>query len=106
MGDYQTWLWTKRDDRLRLFTPEEDRRFARRAARRGRLLILSARLRRVRTAAVSFLRRPLGRLRRPRPIVWEEDYGGTCPCCPACHEPAYSWQACVFCGQRFKSVER
>lgn len=53
--------------------------------------------------ARGFLRRLLGGLRRPLPIQWEtETFGGRYPACPRCHEPAYNWGRCVFCGQRFR----
>lgn len=46
---------------------------------------------------------PFGRLRKPRPLIWNVDaYGeGLEPECPNCGEMPYSESVCYFCGQRF-----
>lgn len=52
---------------------------------------------------------PFGRLRKPLPIAWEDDYSlatdsivkNGAPVCPRCREHAYREDRCVFCGQRF-----
>lgn len=67
----------------------------------GRLLRRRARREQLLAALARWIRQPVNRMRKARPIVWEQDAGTTCPCCPRCHEPAYSTEKCVFCGQRF-----
>lgn len=47
--------------------------------------------------------KPIGRLLRPLPVKWQEEYydGVLYPHCPACGELAYEKDHCVFCGRRF-----
>ena len=47
--------------------------------------------------------KPIGRLLRPLPVNWHEDFadGISYPHCPACDELAYQKDHCVFCGRRF-----
>lgn len=55
------------------------------------------------------IRVPLGRLRKPVPLLWVDTYNGMedkiihngAPECPHCGEMPYSTKRCVFCGQRF-----
>lgn len=51
------------------------------------------------------IRVPLGGLRKPVPLGWQDGYGGKEPVCPHCGEMPYSYEQCVFCGQRFKTRE-
>lgn len=46
---------------------------------------------------------PFGRLRNPRPLIWnaDADAGYLEPECPNCGEVPYSESVCYFCGQRF-----
>ncbi len=37
----------------------------------------------------------------PRHIVWDRGEYGTFPECPACGEMPYSYERCIFCGQKF-----
>lgn len=56
-----------------------------------------------------YIRCPIGRLRKPVPLEWKDSYDGMCdkiipngePVCPHCGEMPYSYEQCVFCGQRF-----
>lgn len=38
----------------------------------------------------------------PVKIIWDDDYMGKAPKCPACGEFAYFTDRCFFCGQKFK----
>lgn len=59
------------------------------------------------------IRVPLGRLRKPVPLKWTTYFDGMAdriipegePVCPHCGEMPYSFERCVFCGQRFVPVE-
>jgi|GEM_PF-4398473 len=59
------------------------------------------------------VRAPLGRLRKPIPIAWEDalDSGGDIDptrkwsLCPRCGEMPYSTEWCLLCGQRFTKEE-
>lgn len=42
----------------------------------------------------------------PIPIGWKADSVGIMPVCPACGEIPYSFDRCIFCGQRFIKDER
>ncbi len=52
---------------------------------------------------------PIGGLRKPVPLEWEDSFDGMRdkiipngePICPHCGEMPYSTEQCVFCGQRF-----
>ena len=49
---------------------------------------------------------PFGRLRKPRPVIWDKYWEGTdFPICPRCGEMPHSLKACYFCGQRFTKEE-
>lgn len=56
------------------------------------------------------VRVPLGSLRSPIPLEWQDSYNGMAdriipngePVCPRCRQMPYSLEQCVFCGQRFK----
>lgn len=56
-----------------------------------------------------YIRVPIGRLRKPVPLRWIPSYDGMAdkiiplgePECPHCKEMPYSYEQCVFCGQRF-----
>lgn len=37
----------------------------------------------------------------PVELVYHNDYGMMTPYCPSCGEMAYSYDRCVFCGQKF-----
>ena len=60
------------------------------------------------------LRVPIGGLRKPVPIEWQDHYNfrtdridkDSWPKCPRCKEMPYSMTQCVFCGQRFLPSER
>lgn len=58
---------------------------------------------------------PIGSLRKPIPLKWEDSYDEltgeiikkeVIPSCPHCGELPYSYQQCVFCGQRFMQDEK
>lgn len=36
----------------------------------------------------------------PKALLWVEGYGGEEPKCPSCGEMPYSYERCVFCGQK------
>ena len=56
-----------------------------------------------------YVRCPIGGLRKPVPLRWKDSYDGcrdviikdSEPQCPHCGEMPYSYEQCVFCGQRF-----
>jgi len=56
-----------------------------------------------------YVRVPIGRLRKPVPLNWVSSYDGMVdkiiplgqPECPYCKEMPYSYEQCIFCGQRF-----
>ena len=56
------------------------------------------------------IRIPLGGLRRPKPLLYQDAYNfeqdqivpNSDPICPHCGEMPYSYVRCVFCGQRFE----
>lgn len=61
-----------------------------------------------------FIRCPIGGLRKPVALSWEDDYDvmhdrivkNAVPICPHCGEMPYSYKQCVFCGQRFLQDEK
>lgn len=105
---FQLWLWLKPEDREKMFTPMQNRRFARRAANLVNKVKRSVSIKDMtrRVWAALFIK-PINRLRKPQAIVWYPDYGGEYPGCPRCTEPAYDPDRCCFCGQRYyyKSTE-
>lgn len=60
-----------------------------------------------------YIRVPFGSLRKPAPIEWRDYFDGMAdkiipcgePVCPYCGEMPYSYEQCVFCGQRFLTDE-
>ena len=56
-----------------------------------------------------YIRVPIGGLRKPIPLEWQDYFDGMAdrimkngePVCPQCGEMPYSLEQCVFCGQRF-----
>lgn len=56
-----------------------------------------------------YIRVPIGGLRKPVPLEWQDSFDGMAdrvipdgePVCPHCGEMPYSEEQCVFCGQRF-----
>jgi len=56
-----------------------------------------------------YIRVPIGGRRKPVPLQWTDYYNGMAdkiikngePVCPHCKEMPYSYEQCVFCGQRF-----
>lgn len=71
---------------------------------------------RFKAAAVSWFRRhirvPIGGLCKPVSIKWQDSFDGMAdriipngePVCPRCGEMPYSYEQCVFCGQRFLPI--
>ena len=61
-----------------------------------------------------YVRCPIGGLRKPVPLSWKDSYDGcrdviikdSDPVCPHCGEMPYSYEQCVFCGQRFVQDEK
>lgn len=55
------------------------------------------------------IRVPIGGLRKPIPLEWKDSFDGMAdriipngePVCPRCGEMPYSYDQCVFCGQKF-----
>lgn len=62
----------------------------------------------------NYIRRPIGRLRKPVPLQWKDSFDGcrdiiipnSEPVCPHCGEMPYSYSECQFCGQRFIQDEK
>lgn len=60
------------------------------------------------------VRVPLGGLRKPIALKWQDYYEGRFdriiksgePICPRCKEMPYSTEQCVFCGQRFTEEDK
>lgn len=56
-----------------------------------------------------YIRCPIGSFRKPVSLEWDDEFDGmrdkiipnAVPKCPHCGEMPYSYQRCVFCGQRF-----
>lgn len=99
---FHKWLWSDPDERERLFSPMQNRRYAARAANLINKVKRSTHFKMtLRNIWTTLFVKPINRLRKPQAIVWYPDYGGEYPGCPRCTEPAYDPDRCCFCGQRY-----
>ena len=86
---FQLWLWLKPEDRGKMFSPMQNRRYARRAANLVGKIKRSVHFKTIlRNVWATLFVKPINRLRKPQAIVWYPDYGGEYPGCPRCTEPA------------------